>query len=67
MYFIVENIYDDTINNTIDNIINKNAIVENVFDKVPNNGPKIISNVPFSTSILILPAKKKEETSLNGR
>lgn len=56
-----------SLKNTYDDAIDKNTDVKNVYDNVGNNKPKIINNVPFSTSILVLPANKKEETSLNER
>ncbi|XP_077282641.1 uncharacterized protein LOC143908752 isoform X2 [Temnothorax americanus] len=49
----------------IENVINENSNMESVFDKVPSNKPSVISNVPFSTSIRILPPNSKQEMSLN--
>lgn len=49
----IGNIYDDA--------INKNTNVKNVFDNFPNNGPTIIYDIPFSTSILVVPAKKNKK------
>lgn len=59
----IENISVGNICDTIDT----NTNVKNAFDKIPNNEPTIINNVPFSISILILPAKNKQETSVIER
>lgn len=56
-----------SLENIYDNAIDENTNVKNVFDEVSNNRPKIINDVPFSTSILVLPANKKQETSLDDR
>lgn len=61
------NTESNSIGNIYDDAVDKNTSVKNVFDNVPNNGPTIINDVPFSTSILVVPAKKKQEMSSNER
>lgn len=62
------NAESDSVKNMHDDVTNKNNNLNNVFGEIPNNGPTIISNISFPTSILVLPDKKKhEETSLNER
>lgn len=61
------NIESTFLENMYDIVIDKNINDKNIFDKVANNGPTIISNVPFFTTLLVLPANEIQETSLNER